>query len=164
MSTRLKCTYTEKWQKLTAATMSRLSPCVFRITSTYFSDRSNLALQSHLAIEVIIEKEPSLNSPKPFLLAHSEVSSTLSALFTSDVSVRKTAIIAGRRDHRDCLVYPNSSEDLKCCGYVWLLCLSLGGYFGLFSVCFGFGGEQIALWDGRWFSNALLCLGSSEPK
>lgn len=43
-------------------------------------------LQSRLAIEVIIEKEPSLNSPKPFLLARSEVNGTLRALFTSDVS------------------------------------------------------------------------------
>lgn len=64
-----------------------VSSCVFRITSAYFSGRSNLALQSYLAIEVITGKEPSLNSPKPFLLACSEVSSTLSALFASDVSL-----------------------------------------------------------------------------
>lgn len=87
MSAQLKCTYTEKLQKLNTATVSRLSPRVFRITSAFFSDRSNLVLQSCLAIEVIIEKELSLNSPKPSLLARSKVSSALSALFTSDVSL-----------------------------------------------------------------------------
>lgn len=67
--------------------MSRLSPGVFRITSAFLSDRSNVVLQSHLAMEVIIEEELSLNFPKPFLLARSKVSSALSALFASDVSL-----------------------------------------------------------------------------
>lgn len=37
-------------------------------------------------MEVIIEKEPSLNSPKPIVFG-SEASSSLSFLFTSDVSL-----------------------------------------------------------------------------
>lgn len=46
--------------------MSRLSPGVFGITSAFLSDRSNVVLQSHLAMEGIIEKELSLTPQSHF--------------------------------------------------------------------------------------------------
>lgn len=78
------------------------------------------------------------------------------------------AIITGRQDRRGSLVCPNSSENLKCCGYLYDFCVQapelISGYFQSVSClvrcrfpCEMAGGSLECPTTDKWVEGSSLC-------